>query len=80
MGLVVGIELVKNWRTREPYELAEQAGIRVCEAMAKQGVLTRPIGGVIVLMPPYCTRDTEVERMVGALETAIGETLGNGTA
>src|SRR5262249_25124859 len=55
VGLVAGIELVRNWRTREPFHLREQAGIRVCEAMARKGVLTRPIGNVIVLMPPYCT-------------------------
>ncbi|HTI69050.1 MAG TPA: adenosylmethionine--8-amino-7-oxononanoate transaminase [Candidatus Limnocylindria bacterium] len=77
-GLVAGIELVKDWRTREPYALAEQAGIRVCEAMAKQGVLTRPIGSIIVLMPPYCTTDAELERMVEVIETAIREVLGSG--
>ena len=45
----------KNWKTREPFALREQAGIRVCAAMARRGVLTRPVGNVIVLMPPYCT-------------------------
>ena len=35
VGLIAGIELVKNWRTREPFDLRERAGIRVCEAMAK---------------------------------------------
>src|SRR5439155_7903303 len=55
VGLIAGIELVKDWRTREPHGLRERAGIRVCEHMAQRGVLTRPIGNVIVLMPPYCT-------------------------
>ena len=55
VGLIAGVELVKNWRTRRPFDLRERAGIRVCEAMAKRGVLTRPVGNVIVLMPPYCT-------------------------
>jgi len=55
VGLIVGVELVRDWRSREPFELGERAGARVCEAMAKRGVLTRPIGGVVVLMPPYCT-------------------------
>ena len=35
VGLIAGIELVKNWRMREPYALRERAGIRVCEAMAR---------------------------------------------
>jgi adenosylmethionine-8-amino-7-oxononanoate aminotransferase len=67
VGLVAGIELVKNWRTREPFDLRERAGIRVCEAMAKHGVLTRPIGNVIVLMPPYCITHAQVKRMVATL-------------
>ena len=75
VGLVAGIELVKNWRTREPFALAKCAGIRVCEAMAKRGVLTRPIGNVIVLMPPYCTTPAQVYRMVAALAESTKEAL-----
>ncbi len=72
VGLIVGIELVKNWRTREPFDLREQAGIRVCEAMAQRGVLTRPIGNVVVLMPPYCTTPEQAAGMVGALREEAG--------
>jgi adenosylmethionine-8-amino-7-oxononanoate aminotransferase len=73
VGLVAGIELVKNWRAREPFDLRECAGIRVCEAMAKRGVLTRPIGNVVVLMPPYCTTREQLKQMVAALKEAIAE-------
>jgi adenosylmethionine-8-amino-7-oxononanoate aminotransferase len=75
VGLVVGVELVKDWRTREPFELRERAGIRVCEAMAKRGVLTRPVGNVIVLMPPYCTTPKQVRQMVAALSESIAAQL-----
>jgi adenosylmethionine-8-amino-7-oxononanoate aminotransferase len=71
VGLIAGIELVKDWRTREPFALRERAGIRVCEAMAKRGVLTRPIGNVIVLMPPYCTTSVQLRKMIGALRDAV---------
>jgi adenosylmethionine-8-amino-7-oxononanoate aminotransferase len=71
VGLVVGIELVRDWRTREPFDLRERAGIRVCEALAKLGVLTRPIGNVLVLMPPYCTTPAEVSQIVSALAKAM---------
>ncbi len=73
VGLVAGIELVKDWRTREPFALRERAGIRVCEAMAERGVLTRPVGNVIVLMPPYCTTPAQLEKMVSALREAVEE-------
>lgn len=75
VGLVAGIELVKDWRTRGPFDLREQAGIRVCEVMAKRGVLTRPIGNIIVLMPPYCTTPQQVAKMVHALAESIRKTL-----
>ncbi len=75
IGLVAGIELVKNWRTRKPFDLRERAGIRVCEAMAARGVLTRPIGNVIVLMPPYCTTATQVKTIISVTRDAIEETL-----
>ncbi len=73
VGLIAGIELVKNWRTREPFDLRERAGIRVCEAMAKRGVLTRPIGNVIVLMPPYCTTRAQAQKMVCSLFDSVRE-------
>lgn len=77
VGLVAGVELVRDWRTREPFDLRAQAGIRVCDAMAKKGVLTRPIGNVIVLIPPYCTTPSQARRMVNALFNACNEALGS---
>ena len=68
----------EDWRTREPFDLRERAGIRVCEAMAKRGVLTRPIGNVIVLMPPYCMSGSEVRKMVSALGESVREVFGKG--
>lgn len=73
VGLVAGIELVRDVRTREAFDLRERVGIRVCEAMARRGVLTRPIGSVIVLMPPYCMTRRQVRRMVGALAESLAE-------
>jgi adenosylmethionine-8-amino-7-oxononanoate aminotransferase len=76
VGLIAGIELVRNWRTREGFKPEERAGIKVCEAMARRGVLTRPIGNVVVLMPPYCTAFGQLKRMVQALADGIDEVFG----
>lgn len=75
VGLIAGIELVRDWKTRQPYDLKDRAGIRVCEAMAKRGVLTRPIGNVIVIMPPYCATAEQVETIISALTASIREVL-----
>ncbi|MCS1407154.1 MAG: L-Lysine--8-amino-7-oxononanoate transaminase [Verrucomicrobia subdivision 3 bacterium] len=74
-GLVAGIELVKKWQTREPFPLKEQAGIRVCQALAKRGVLTRPIGNVIVIMLIYTMTKRQVDTIVAALSESIKEAL-----
>ena len=73
VGLVVGVELVSDWQTRRPFTARERAGIRVCEAMARRGVLTRPVGNVVVLMPPYCSTTAQVRRMVEVLAEAVAE-------
>jgi len=70
-GLIVGVELVRDWRTRAPFDLRQRAGIRVCEALAKRGVLTRPVGNVVVLMPPYCTTPDQARQIVAALGEAV---------
>jgi adenosylmethionine---8-amino-7-oxononanoate aminotransferase len=76
-GLVTGIELVRDWRTRQPFELRERAGIRVCEAMARRGVLTRPVGNVMVLMPPYCTTPAQARKMVRTIFHSVREVFGH---
>ncbi len=77
VGLIVGVELVKDWRTRQSLDLRWRAGQRVCQAMARRGVLTRPIGDVIVLMPPYGSSPAQVRRMVQALGQALRQVFGH---
>lgn len=48
-------------------------GSKVCLAARKHGLLTRPIGNTIVLMPPLCVTLEELERMVAALKAALNE-------
>jgi adenosylmethionine-8-amino-7-oxononanoate aminotransferase len=53
--------------------LRQRAGIRVCEAMSRRGVLTRPIGNVVVLMPSYCTTPAQARKMVRTLAESVSE-------
>jgi adenosylmethionine-8-amino-7-oxononanoate aminotransferase len=75
VGLAVGVELVRDWRTRKAFDLRERAGQRVCDQMARRGVLTRPIGNVVVLMPPYCTTPGQVKTIVETLREAIEQCM-----
>lgn len=77
VGLVAGVELVRDWRSRAPFKFTERVGSRVCDAMAARGVLTRPIGNVIVIMPPYCTTPRQVGRIIRVLSESVEEVLGS---
>jgi len=70
-GMMVGIELVKDRRTREPYEFEARKGFEVCQAARKRGVLLRPLGNVVVLMPPLSLKVEEATLLVDAVAEAI---------
>jgi adenosylmethionine---8-amino-7-oxononanoate aminotransferase len=69
-GLMCGIEL------RPPAE-GLRWGRRVSRACVERGVLIRPLGDVIVLMPPLTITAAEIERIVATVATAIGEVTGS---
>jgi adenosylmethionine---8-amino-7-oxononanoate aminotransferase len=68
-GLMGGIELA-------PPEPDLRWGRRVCAAAVERGVLLRPLGDVVVLMPPLTVTDDEVDRIVTVLREAIVEVTG----
>jgi len=74
-GLICAIELVRHFETREPFPFTDRIGHRVCEAARQHGLLTRPVGDVLVLMPPYCTTPGQLHRMVEALWLGLCEVL-----
>jgi adenosylmethionine-8-amino-7-oxononanoate aminotransferase len=71
LGYVVGIELVRDRSTKESYPLAERIGTRVTEHARRLGLILRPLGDIIVLMPPLSTTIKELRAMVQILTKAI---------
>jgi adenosylmethionine-8-amino-7-oxononanoate aminotransferase len=70
-GLMAGIELVSDRQTAEPYAWGEQRGLRVCRVALEHGVLLRPLGNVVVAMPPLCVSLDELDRIMLAIERGI---------
>jgi adenosylmethionine-8-amino-7-oxononanoate aminotransferase len=58
-----------------PYPWEAKAGIRVCQRACELGVLTRPIGNVIVIMPPLCVTEDELRKICEVLRQAVKEVL-----
>jgi adenosylmethionine-8-amino-7-oxononanoate aminotransferase len=72
-GFMVGIELVTDRDARTPYPTAARIGQRVIRAARARGVILRPLGNVIVLMPPLAITDDELERLLDVTRDAIVE-------
>lgn len=68
-GLMAGVEL-------GPPGPGLRWGRRVCAAAVARGVLLRPLGDVIVVMPPLTITAAEIERIVDVLAAAIREVCG----
>lgn len=63
-GLMAGIELVKNKETREPFPLSERMGYKVTAECRRHGLLIRPIGNIVVLVPPLAASERELRQIV----------------
>jgi adenosylmethionine-8-amino-7-oxononanoate aminotransferase len=63
-GFMVGIELVKSKETKEPYPIEKRMGHRVILEARERGAILRPLGNVIVLMPPLSIREAELKRLL----------------
>jgi len=72
-GLMAGIELVADRASRAPFPAAERRGMRVCRAARRHGVFLRPLGDVVVVMPPLTITDAELDLLAAALAAAIPE-------
>ena len=75
-GLMAGIEIVADRKTKEPIPPDRKTGQRVIRKAREKGILLRPLGDVIVLMPPLSSTESEVEGLVDVTAWAIGEVLG----
>jgi adenosylmethionine-8-amino-7-oxononanoate aminotransferase len=75
-GLMAGVELMESPAQRRPFPYAEQVGARIARAARKSGVVVRPLGDVMVFMPPLSITEAEIDALVEAVCDAAGEVLG----
>ena len=70
-GFMAAIELVQDRTTRRPYPLETRIGHRVTAEARRHGLLLRPLGHIIVLIPPLSTDTSILTRMVTIVHRAI---------
>jgi adenosylmethionine-8-amino-7-oxononanoate transaminase len=72
-GFMVGIELVRERKSKTPYPAEEKMGARVCSRAREKGLIIRPLGNVIVLMPPLSVSRRELQSILQITKEAIRE-------
>jgi len=70
-GFIVGIELVKDKKTKKDYSWKDKIGVKVCYHARKSGLILRPLGNVIVLMPPLSMTKQELKKVTEITYEAI---------
>lgn len=72
-GVMIGVELVADRDSKEPYPLVERRGHQVTLAARKRGAVIRPLGDVVVLMPAPAMPAPLVHRLCDIAAEAILE-------
>jgi len=70
-GMMVGIELAADRAERRMFPVEQFRGVEVCRAARKHGVILRPLGDVIVWMPPLSLTEGDAELLADATRKAI---------
>jgi adenosylmethionine-8-amino-7-oxononanoate aminotransferase len=71
VGLMVGIELMRDPVRGEPYPYESKVGTRTILEARRRGLIIRPLGNVIVLMPPLSISGRDLSRMVRIVHDSI---------
>lgn len=66
IGTMTGIEVAP---------VRERTGYEVCRAARRRGVLIRPLGDVVVLMPPLGITDDELDELLGVVDESVREVV-----
>ena len=72
---MAAVELGKDKDTKTPFPYGEKAGWKVCLDVRKKGVFIRPLGNVLVLMPPLAISMENLQTMLAHIENSIRDTM-----
>lgn len=70
-GLLAGIELVRDRETGEPFPWEERVGQQVCDYAAEQGVWIRPLGSIVVIIPPLAISIEQLDAICLAVREGV---------
>ena len=71
-GMILAVEMIRNKARREPYPWQERRGLHVYRHALSRGVLLRPLGNVVYMMPPYVVSADQIEHVAQVAWEGIG--------
>lgn len=77
-GMIAGIELMQNKELKQPYSWEQCIGAKVCAKARAYGVFIRPVGDVVVFMPPLCVSPDDIDLMLGVVARSVDEICSQG--
>ena len=78
LGMMVGIELVLDKATKEEYPFEDRIGTKVIGEARRNGLIIRPLGNVIVLIPPFSMSQDELNEMLSITYHSIEKVTEDG--
>ncbi|TAN45730.1 MAG: adenosylmethionine--8-amino-7-oxononanoate transaminase [Nitrospirae bacterium] len=70
-GMMAGIELVKDKKSKTPYPWEDKMGWKVAGKAREKGVLMRPLGNVLVVMPPLSISADNLSYLMDTIKKSI---------
>ena len=77
VGLIGAIELSQDPSQQTPFPWTERKGQQVCDVARNHGVFLRPLGSIVVVMPPLCISAAQLDQIMDAIEAGIHSLNGN---
>jgi adenosylmethionine-8-amino-7-oxononanoate aminotransferase len=74
-GFIGAVDLVKSREPREEFPGDLQMGMKVCIAARDHGILIRPLGNTLVIMPPLSITEEELNRLLDGILAAMADVL-----
>lgn len=73
VGLLAGLEIVRDKRTRESFDPAVKVGERIQRAALRHGLISRALGDRLALCPPLIIGEPHVDEIAGAVRSALDD-------
>jgi len=73
VGLILGMELMKNRERRVPFDSSSKVGARVETAAMHHGLILRVVGDRLVFAPPLVIEADDIEEIGKRLQRALDD-------